>query len=543
MYIPKHEFKHSIKHIGYLPQFYARGVSSLKPVADATQVEPWYAAVDPGYKEIPVELTHGWIETTYESLKKQVMLFDHPYPQELPVQAVWAKNQVQDMLDYFGVRSKVIPLWDIEWNLSSSPGFFLNKQYKDKREYFKHEYEDAELYLQLAHKINATPLLVAVGKSEYQKKKKIQEENQRCFEVNPVTETAMQLSCCQYFNKKMYEQWEVLPIKIGIDFQKGGFTKFMQKLVNKLVVQGDVTKYDKHFCTVLRMLCKAIRIGLYEGPNAQEFLLKMEHIYKNSTQPYVVLPWGQIIQILVGMMSGDGNTSSDNSLAHTILLFSFLKEHEEFVCEVLGIKELTWRNILRFMELAIYADDHDNGFPTLLAPILGFKERCRFYNLFGFNLKEEDDLVKVGPEGTTFLGGKCIIWNNQLVPEYNEGRIWSSLTQRGNVLSPKQYFMKACSLLLLSTFTKSFPIIRNLIFRMIENFNRTLPGWFEEEIADKQFNDPDVVIAFEPLSAFPYVPSFGDAVQFWLGWECGSALGKHFAANKNISRVETLYDI
>jgi hypothetical protein len=491
---------------------------------DGTKHDRWYDIIDPRRENVPVEITFGWVNQTFEGIKKQIMLYDRPQPEKLPEETVWAEKQVIDMLHTFGVFSKLLPLVEIDFNMQSATGVGLRKDYKSKGDYFRYNKLDCEKYLEEGPDLKAIPLWSIAFKNEYLKLTKIKENNGRIFIIPPVNETAMQLSVLQFFNKQLYKHFEYSPIKVGINFADGGFHRLVKKLQGLIDIQGDCTKWDKTFCDELRLRCKNIRMHLYRGINREEFYKRLEFIYRNSTESYLVTPWGQVLEVRM-MKSGDGGTTPDNCMAHLMVVFAYIKRNEKYILNVLNEKELTWRVILRFFELLLYSDDHVFGFPQQMKALSTFDIRSAFYREYGLQLKKDDDVVKYdgNPIGLTFLGAVIEKYYGWFVPLYSLNRIWSALVGTGSQLEPKQYFCKICSLAILATFhgRLHYNRITDIARQCIEYWNANMPTWYLSK--DKHLSDvlarQGVDDFFTPTHKFPFIPTYEWAIQFWLGLE------------------------
>jgi len=499
----------------------------------------------------PVPLTHGRIKTTFEGLTKQVKLFDHEFVEDLPPETAWAAKQVGDQFIEFGIESKILPIWDLEYNLSATNGviFDLGREYQNKREYFAdpqnlhHVMRYCELVAEGGQEF--TPLVKVSGKEEYLKFTKIQSNDQRCFEIFPVHETTLQMMYNQYFNKQLYKHCDKMFIKVGTSFQAGGFHRLFDLPPEEedwIHFMGDVSKFDKNFAAKLRNQCKLIRIRCYKGPHPEQFKRSMEHIYRNENQTYFMMPWGQIILKDQGMNSGSVNTTPDNSIAHLIVLYAYIYHHRDLIYDRLGIRIESWRDIEKVLKACIYADDHTGRIHRSLEELAAFETREGWYRRYGFTLKKEDDKVTDSPVGLTFLGAEIVKHGCYYAPKYNLSRIWSAIvhTHRKRI-DPKTEMSRLLSLLVLSTFNgkTEFDRIRSYVIMFRDYLNEFYPTWIHasnKKAHDNAKVDLDfVAFDLEPKYHHFFIPTYEWSVGFWLGLECTPGVAPEASGHKRTS--------
>jgi len=316
--------------------------------------------------------------------------------------------------------------------------------------------------------------------------------------------------------------WVPVPIKVGVYFQKGGFHNLLTKigLEKKIFGMGDCSKWDKHFHKHLRTLCMQVRIALYSGPEDKraEFVERLRYVYSQSIDTFCILPWKQVIRVLDYMMSGDWNTTADNSMAHLMLLLAYVKLKFPSVSN--------YREAFSLMEPGIYSDDHIFACPdTRAGRILSdFSNRQSFYTSCGFILKEEDDFVRTDGDWTdlTFLGAKAMKFGALWVPKYDLQRCWSSIVfDNYGGLKPYDYYSKLLSLMLLSTFhgRQRYNEIRDRLQKLVSFLDAEYGDeWFPR----KRVSDVLLDIFGEDVHApsdIPLLPNWEWAIKFWTGYE------------------------
>lgn len=524
-----------MRHEGFINE--EKSYSVLHGDLDASRIHPTYLAYNPNFVDLPVPLTHGYMRTTWRAMARQLKLFDHkPLTSDFPYEEVqWAKEQVINLLRSNGVKSKILALEDVEFNMQARNGFGFS-DYKDKKSYLLNNEVELQDFWDSAHELGCEMLWSLAGKEEYQKWKKIINEDQRCFEIPPTTFLAYSLRVVQHFNKALYAAFEDIPIKVGVSVQKGGLDKLLRSVdLGGPKFMGDVTKWDKYFPTELRNCCRDIRLALYDGDDKAGYAQRLNYVYECCIDTPVITPWRQVIRIPAYMKSGDPSTTPDNSLAHLIIMFAYVKR---FIPSV-----FSYHQVLQVFNMAIYADDHVGSVSDTLAGrfLLPFPRRKRFYRRCGFILKEEDDkVVEHGWVGLTFLGGAIVKHGAWLVPKYDLGRIWSSIILTNNSkIHPMQYYMKVYSLLILSTFNGpvEFEKIRLYLEFIVDHYNDTFGyGWLATEDMHLKF-DLNLTGSTVRVNKAPLVPSYSWCVTFWIGYECELTPQPHSLACKNIGFI------
>jgi hypothetical protein len=473
-----------------------------------------YLTVDPELTSLPVDPTYGYVAPDWDSLSTSISQFDHLDDQAVP-DMNWARDQMVDMLRYFGVQSKVLKLEEVVFNLSANAGVFYQEEYGNKGATLKFAANEVQEYWDQAHLVDAYPLSMIFPKHEYLPWEKVLSNNTRSIECAPLPHAAFQMRCNQNFNKTLASA-KGLPIIVGISFQHGGFDALIRKIMRHLGiwVEGDLRKYDKHLMRALRLTCKYIREKLWVMTDScmtlKEYKKREEFIYGYAVAAPVLTPWGQVL-ILPFLKSGDGDTTYDGSLCHAIVKFDYIHTNVPSVTH--------WRDILNLIGIALYSDDHLECFDSSIHFLAPFARRSEFYALYGLTLKQEDDKIQNEPVGMKLLGATVVWYQGKFAPKYDLGRIWSSIVHN-KVDDPVGLYNKMCSLLLLTTFNgeKSFLQVARVLEEYVRIFDVEYGmNWTSRRAAlDQQL----------PLfkKGIPFIPTFDWAINFWLGYESVSGL-------------------
>jgi len=234
-------------------------------------------------------------------------------------------------------------------------------------------------------------------------------------------------------NQKILEDHQNSWIKYGLVKQYGGFNKAIRSLEKfPFIWESDVSGYDR----------KIFLKFVYEIRNAniidkELYLDFINSVTQSNVFPFVLLPNGYLIQRRTGNNSGKNNTTTDNSIAHKIIMvYMFVKRLNE-----IG-KPVSLSYIFANVELLIYSDDKLGGMNLSAFEFETPQEFLDFerevYSEFGLECKATSQvhtLKKSGdrvPEIHSFLGS-FTHYDEGLdvyVPYPRFGKICSSLVRK-----------------------------------------------------------------------------------------------------------------
>lgn len=229
-------------------------------------------------------------------------------------------------------------------------------------------------------------------------------------------------------------------IRYGISFAYGGFHRFVSRhgpnIFLRKFIEADVSGWDR-VLVLLEHVWKMRKRGL---KNVHPSLWKFyDWVEENTLNSILLLPNGDLIRKNWGNNSGSGTTTSDNCLAHQIIM-DYLRIHlqDEDICHVLDL-------------LAdLYGDDSLASLLTQLTDDELKQIWIHVYSLFGMTIKPSQFKVSTGPIGVGFLGAKCAMVDEMFVPYYNSERIYSSLVSDIKAKSEDETLGKWYALLHLS---------------------------------------------------------------------------------------------
>jgi len=234
-------------------------------------------------------------------------------------------------------------------------------------------------------------------------------------------------------NTKILEDCENSWIKYGLVKQYGGFSKAIRKLEKfEFVWESDVSGYDRKIC-----LKFVYQIRNENVIDSHLYTPLIEAVTDSNVSPMVLLPNGYVVKRSTGNDSGKNNTTTDNSIAHfIIMIYLFVKR----LRQLNEVPKLTY--IFSNVELLIYSDDKIGG---MNLSAFGWEDPKDFldferevYAEFGLECKASSQvhtLKKVGervPDVHSFLGSFTHYDSNLevYVPYPRFGKICSSLTQK-----------------------------------------------------------------------------------------------------------------
>lgn len=221
-------------------------------------------------------------------------------------------------------------------------------------------------------------------------------------------------------------------IKYGFVKQYGGFNTLIQQLEPyDTIVESDTSGWDR---TVFLEPVYEVRKRLLT--NYQEYSIFIDRVAADNISPKVLLPNGYIVQRVTGNDSGKNNTTTDNCIAHLIILFYLFNKRQY----EMGMQP-SISYILDNAKFFIYSDDKIGGFymDKWFDSIEHFKEfESSVYAEFGMVLKQSAIMVtrkdpgqRIDP-GHSFLGSFCHYDedNHMYLPYPRLGKICSSFCRK-----------------------------------------------------------------------------------------------------------------
>lgn len=256
-----------------------------------------------------------------------------------------------------------------------------------------------------------------------------------------------------YQNKALLENWRNCWIKYGMIKQYGGFDQCIRKL-EKFTFrwESDTSGWDRTVCfdAVYR-----IRNSLIQG--AENWKELIEIVTRSNCRSIVLLPDGHIIERQTGNDSGKNNTTTDNCLAHfLILVYLFYKR----LYEIGKPEECKLSFLFNNVCLNIYSDDKIGSFDLETfgfgTPEEFISYECSVYDEFGMVLKPAACLWTLARSGDridprhSFLGSFCHFDEEfaKYVPYPRFGKLCSGIVQKITIRDPLIRFARAVNLAL-----------------------------------------------------------------------------------------------
>jgi hypothetical protein len=288
---------------------------------------------------------------------------------------------------------------------------------------------------------------------------------------------------CHAFNESMKcLKWSAY----GFSWHYLGFHKIIERLSRKRYKRAaDVGEWDKAF--PLKLDCAVIRekfLDLTDVESSQYWWM-----YSQDIAAKVILPTGEVVEIIAGQKSGSENTTSDNTLAHILVKFYLIIK---MYMDAYGVvPEL--RDIYNNFDCEIYSDDNLESWTDKYNFLSQGDKVQQVYEEFGFKL-ERDNPEKwkesENIEGLDFLGLKVTKQYGYYVPTYDYERVKDSTVVVEN-LDPIKQVERFMGLLQMLTFNKEYDEYREFILFYCRNKG-----------LDK-----------------PYLPLHQDAIAVEMGWD------------------------
>lgn len=211
----------------------------------------------------------------------------------------------------------------------------------------------------------------------------------------------------------------------GKSLQRGTFhTIALKLLAHTHKFKGDVRKYDRSVSRHLMHLVYNVRRAL--SPDFVHPILDyLEHSLNFSI---VQLPDGTIVE-MPGQKSGSKTTTTDNCIAHLIILYSMVLVYHRDNGLSLSLDE-----IIEKIFVALYSDDHIGS--SSIQELVSTSYRTQHYKKFHMDLKTDDDYVSTTLDHNfSFLGGSFQMYTTDYVPQYDMPKIVGSMFKPSKPLS------------------------------------------------------------------------------------------------------------
>jgi len=254
-------------------------------------------------------------------------------------------------------------------------------------------------------------------------------------------------------NTKLLENWKNSWIKYGLVKQYGGFSAAIKTLEKHTFVwESDLSGFDRRVCLDLVYKIRNANLLKVDGIDLTNVI---DAVTMDNTRPKVLLPNGYVVQRATGNDSGKNNTTTDNSIAHFImLLYMFVKQ-----LMLIG-KEPKLSYIFEHATLMIYSDDKLGGMDLdafgfdSAEDFLAYEREC--YSEFNMECKISAQLHTVKLKGErvdsrhSFLGSFCHFDESSMMylPYPRLGKICATLTQKYGTMDKIIRFTRVVSLTL-----------------------------------------------------------------------------------------------
>ncbi len=402
------------------------------------------------------------VQLTNENYHRAIMEFDHP--KVLPNDQMFIKaiDYVNELIDSVCPNHKPAYGEDLYCDFTKSPGYPLNKLYREKGDcpievinYELHGPQNKYIW-QLTPKSEILPLT------------KIRENKIRTFMIPPFGYLIQQKIFSKRFNECLKKlEW----VGLGFNFHHLGYDRLFRN-ISKFRYKGesDVKYWDKRF--PLKDTCYDMRRRKLILTKEEEKIF--EQLREQEIYPTVLLPSGELIEMTVGQCSGSENTSTDNTIAHIIIkVYEILTYYED---NKLPLPH--WQEIFTNVYYKIFSDDNIWGC-TEKYRFLCDPERAKIiYSRFGLTIDINDPLKWRTSEsviGMTFLGMKCDTYENKFIPTFPWQKVVDSSILKEKDETSIDQVLKFLALSELLLFTEYFDRYRLFIRNYCEKHDIPIP--------------------------------------------------------------------
>lgn len=321
--------------------------------------------------------------------------------------------------------------------------------------------------------------------------------------VDPVLEALCKM-CFAKMDEGIFKSGGTTFFATGFVKQYGGYHELMDWLMRigdeRVIREGDVSKYDSHFWVWIRMVCMEIRLLCLSDGVPFYVRVKIIWIYGMLTNnATIVTMCGQILSAPFWMKSGDYLTAKDNSIGHMLIIFYVI-----------------YRCGMRYnpaeMRLKVMADDHIHSLLPHVAQKWTLKRSVKYYKELGHDLKAPPESWDSGTvEGHSFLGGTAIWRRGKWIGKPNAEKLIASFIHR-----PKRQGLIHRYTRLRSLAIESFPDanLYRVFHKLLVEYKQYLQFALDKPVvtlADLGVHDLSDVL--------PVLPTEVDLWKFYLGEE------------------------
>lgn len=295
------------------------------------------------------------------------------------------------------------------------------------------------------------------GKREYLSKSELLEDKIRTFLIAPLELIVDEkfLYGTQDANLKKFQPgW----IRYGMNMHNGGYDSFIRRTLSDFFVEWDVRGWDR-LLPILRQVMQ-LRNECLEEALGPEMWIQIRPIAERVSEALVnhkvLLPNGDVVQWNWSQMSGDGMTTSNNCIAHSLIFAYLLIKADPAASDLEILKQLA----------NLYGDDLFAGLQNKFSKIKDESFVNAVYGEFGLGVKPGTFKCQVDPVGMSFLGATCRSFYYRkepfFAPSYNKDRVLAAHVSSLDPLDLDAEVMKQYSLLDIGWFDCYEPIRKYL---------------------------------------------------------------------------------
>lgn len=336
-----------------------------------------------------------------------------------------------------------------EWDGASSPGFFYNVKYHSTRELLENQRMVTECSKWDDALQKGKPLPdIYVSSLKRQELRKVGKAP-RTFMGSGKRMLAWKQVLYKSQNDAITRNHANLWIKVGMSNYYRGFHKLYTQIKqkagkNSIFWDSDVSGWDRSVPEVLIRAVYRLRHRLWPNNMRNEKNHKRAEILLDLTiNSFVLLEQGEVVKKKKGIPSGDGNTITDNSWGHELVVINGLLEMiPENVLNRMNLMEIM--DLCYTLEMAFMGDDNIGGANLDKFPWFSLEKLQKTYEKFGFTLKQIHTSNKL--EDLEFLSRTFIERKGCMLPLPNREKILCAMAYGNHGLHPKEMFQRALSM-------------------------------------------------------------------------------------------------
>jgi len=341
---------------------------------------------------------------------------------------------IRRLLSHHLGKYKILKDEEIEFIADTSPGYPYGCKYKTKEAAFRAHPKYFKAYLAPGAE-RIPPIYKVTPKVEYMTKEELGEEKIRLFRNPPLDLFLLE---SKYFADMDAGLSKLdFSTKIGLGFVKehGGWDSFIKILMkHPFFLMYDIGTFDKGFGPSLLKAVYDLRQEFYDKTqdiNEEDW----NFLYYSMAYAMELVYNGQVYHTSCGGKSGNLTTSTNNTLAHMLIIIYHITGHFE-------TDDAVYKFMVKQWEALLYSDDNCSS--TSMPEVFSEKSLDASFKCFGMRVK--DFVLSPDPTKINFLGATNMRFKNYWVPRYKEDRMVFATAYLGGSVTDDIRAQRVCGL-------------------------------------------------------------------------------------------------